>query len=152
MQHDFWFWLPSSNGQLSINSAWNPIRSKQSEFDWSIIIWDKNYAPKMSTYSLLAKLNILNTKDRITRWNNDIDRSCVLCLNQNEDGDRLFFNCAYSRQILEEIMHKLQINFGNSFELNQILETMCQNQTSKLLFNHITNFAFTNLIWHIWCE
>lgn len=33
MQDDFWFWLPSSSGQFSSNSAWNHIRKKFNEFN-----------------------------------------------------------------------------------------------------------------------
>lgn len=59
MPHDFWFWTPSNDGHFSLKSTWNQIRSKNLDFNWTKIIWDKYYASKMSTCSLLAKLNKL---------------------------------------------------------------------------------------------
>lgn len=106
----------------------------------------------MSTCALLAKLNRLNTKDKTSRWNNSIDRFCVFCSTHNEDKDHLFFNCVYSRQFLETIMHKLQINLENSFEFDQILNIICQNQKGNVLFNQIKYTAFTVVIWNIWCK
>lgn len=152
MQHDYQFWLPSKNVQFNLSSAWEHIRSKHTEVKWSTIIWGSKCAPKISICSLLAISNRLNTKDRVSRWNNNINRLCVLCSNHTEDRDHLFSKCSYSKQLLEEIMQKLRISLGNAYDFNQILETMYQINHSNKLHRHIINIAFTSLIWHIWCE
>lgn len=111
MHHDYRFWLPNSNCQFSLSSSRNHIRVKYEEFNWIGVIWDHYCAPKMSTCTLLVKLNWLNIKDRTFIWNNNIDRSCVFfCLNHFEDREHLIFNCSYSRQILKVIMQTLNIN------------------------------------------
>lgn len=89
-QENFWYWIPGKDGQFISKTAWNHIRVKNIEFNWAKIIWHKNNTPKMTTCALLAKLNRLNTKETITRWNNNVDQSCVFCLNQQEDRDHLF--------------------------------------------------------------
>lgn len=129
-QEDFWYWTRGKDGQFSLKTAWNHIRVKYIEFNWAKIIQHKD-CTKKSTCALLAKLNRLNTKERIIRWTNNVDRSCVSYLNQHEDEDHLFFNRAYSNQILNEIMRKTQVNFGNATDINQILEILCQNQNSN---------------------
>lgn len=127
LPQDYWFWLPNNDGQFNIKSAWNQIRCKYSEFNRTTVIRDKFCAPKMSICSLLAKLNKLNTKDIISKWNPDIDHTCVLWLQQFEERNHLFFQCAYSKNLLKEITQKLQVGFGNSYDLSQILEYICQN-------------------------
>lgn len=102
--------------------------------------------------SLLAKINKLNIKERLNKWNITIDSKCALCSNQVEDRDRPFFKCDYSRQLLEVIMFKLNINLGNNFDINHVLETICQNQKSNLLSNQMISIAFTTLVWNVWCE
>lgn len=149
-QHDFWVWTPNSNGHFSMKSAWNHIGGIHIEFKWIGIIQNEFCAPKMSVYSLLAYLNKLNTKGRVYQWNNNIDQTCVLYLKHNEDRIHLFFNCSYSRQILDEIMQKLKINTGNSYEINYILDILCENQRNTE--NQLINVAITTVIWHIWCE
>lgn len=67
----------------------------------------------MSTCALLANLNKMNTKDRISRWNHEFDQSCGLRNNQNEDRYHLFFTCSHSKQMLETIMKKLNISIDN---------------------------------------
>lgn len=62
------------------------------------------------------------------------------------------FSSIYSRQILSEIMQKLNINIGKSSEISQILEIIYQDQQNSMITNHIMNIAFTTMIWHIWCE
>lgn len=69
-----------------------------------------------------------------------------------KDRDHTFINYVYSRQILEGIMHKLQINLGTSFDINSTLDTLCNKQNNNSLFNHIINMTFTSMIQHIWCE
>lgn len=152
MKEDFWFWLPNNTSQFSFCSAWNHIKNKYTELNRTSIIQDSCYAPKMSTCSLLAKFNKLNTKDRVSRWNNSIDQSCVLCLNHNEDRNHLFFICSHSRQMLEDIMQKLNIRIGNDFDISQILEIFCQNQYNNPICNHLKNIAFNSLIWNIQCD
>lgn len=106
----------------------------------------------MLIFVLLAKLDKLSTKDGVSRWNSKIDCKCLLCLNHSEDRDHLYFKCSYSRQLLDIISRKLKINFGNSYDLNQILENICLNQNNQSLLNHIINIIFTTLFWNIWSK
>lgn len=109
-------------------------------------MWDQYCAPKMSTCSLLAKLNKLKTKDRVFRWNNSIDRLCVLCRSQNEDREHLFFNCAYSKKILLDMVQKLNINIGTVSDISKILEIIWQQQNKNATVNHLTSVAYTTMI------
>lgn len=106
----------------------------------------------MSICALLARLNKLNTKSRISRWNTGVNQSCVLCSNHIEDRDHLFFNCNYSRQLPEDLMTKLKIIFRHAFDIEHILTVMYHNQNGNRFFNHLINTFVTTLIWHIWCE
>lgn len=83
--------------------------------------------PKMSTCALLAKLNKLNTKERISRWNSSTGRICMLCLNHQEDRDHLLIQCNYSRYLLDYIKSKLNINTSGSYDINRVLDTMSHN-------------------------
>lgn len=118
MQRDYWYWMPDKNGQFNSKSAWNHIRTKHNELNWIDDIWDFKCAPKMSICGPLEKLNKLHTKDRVSKWNSAIDKCCVLYNNQIKDKDHLFFNCPYSKNLLEETMNKIDPNYGNSVDFN----------------------------------
>lgn len=112
LRHDYWFWLPSNDGQFNLNSAWDRIRSKHTKVKWSKVIWDNKYAPKMSTCSLLAILNKLNTKDRISWWNNDINQICASALIKMKI-ETIFFSIAH---IPGKFYKKLCISFELALE------------------------------------
>lgn len=134
-QTDFWHWIPNKDGKFNIISAWNHIRPKYIKFNWAKVIWDNKCAPKMSICTLLAKLNRPHTKDKLSKWNTDIDKYCTLCTNQIEDRDHLFFNCTYSRTLFGDIMNKLHLIFGNSVDFNHVFDNQCTKQTSNMLLN-----------------
>lgn len=46
----------------------------------------------------------------------------------------------------------MQMNFGNHFDINQILGFLNQNQNNNLDKHHLTNTIFTSTIWHLWCK
>lgn len=81
-EKDYWVWNPNSNEQCSMKSASNQVRNKYTEYFWTKIIWDKGCAPKMSICALVDIQNKLNTKERISRWNSNMDQKCILCSNQ----------------------------------------------------------------------
>lgn len=106
----------------------------------------------MSTCFLLAIRNKLNTNDRISKWSPNIDQTCVLCSNHNEDRDHLFFNYTYLRKMLDDLMSKFKINVGNNYDLSNVLETVYQAQNNNSTSNQTINIMFASLIWNIWCE
>lgn len=83
--------IATQHGSIFVPNTLNVIRLR---------LYRKYCAPKMPTCALSAKVNKLNTKARISQWNNNIDQTCMLSENHNEDKVHLFFNCIYSRQIL----------------------------------------------------
>lgn len=82
MHGDYWYWIAEKNGKFRSKSAWNHIRTKHPELHWTSIIWDSKCAPKILICALLAKLNMLHTKDRFSKWNDTIDECYVLCKTQ----------------------------------------------------------------------
>lgn len=46
----------------------------------------------------------LRTKDRLKRWGVVDDDMCVLCGENVENKEHLFFNCCYSRRIWESVL------------------------------------------------
>jgi hypothetical protein len=153
MEHDFWWWLPTKQGQFSLKSAWSIFRTKHTEFEWSTVVWDKSCAPKMSTCAMLAIRDKLQTKYKISKWLPNIDKKCVLCSNQMEDINHLFFQCSYSRQVLDALLPKLNIQLNTNYDINSLLNSILQAQNKmKSPIKSIFNIFFTTIIWNIWGE
>lgn len=82
------------------------------------MIWVNKCAPKMSTCALLAILNKLNTKDKISGCNSSTDLAFVLSSNNHEERDHLFFTCQYSKALWDIIKRKLNTNDTKCYGIN----------------------------------
>lgn len=116
------------------------------------MIWDSKCSPKMYLCALMEKLNKLNTKDKIAKWNSFIDMTCVMCNNYPEDRDHLFFSCQYSKSLWEFFKKKLDIKGIDYCDINNVFEQLANHKQDSKMFTHLINVSITTLIWHIQCE
>ncbi|XP_062094188.1 uncharacterized protein LOC133800251 [Humulus lupulus] len=63
---------------------------------WNKNVWGRLNIPKHRFIFWLAMKEKLCTRVQISKYNPAIDRSCLLCGNQDEDEKHLFFECTYS--------------------------------------------------------
>ncbi|XP_013624635.1 PREDICTED: uncharacterized protein LOC106330761 [Brassica oleracea var. oleracea] len=83
--------------KFSTKNTWSLIRSSAPTVNWHSNIWFTHSTPKYAFMVWLAMHNKLSTGDRMLLWNVGIDVICVLCQQQLETRDHLFFGCAYSQ-------------------------------------------------------
>lgn len=88
-QGDHQIWTLTSNGDFSIASLWEKLRT---HFQWSHLVWFPAHIPKCSVITWLAILNRLSTKDRLVIFGIKTSSYCSLCTG-SESHDHLFFNC-----------------------------------------------------------
>ncbi|KAL2896167.1 MARVEL domain-containing protein 2 [Bienertia sinuspersici] len=70
----------------------------------------------------------LPTADRLNRWGAQMQATCGLCGTDQESSDHLFFQCSFSREVLEELKSWL-----NSRNTQQNIKGLCKwiNRRSK---------------------
>lgn len=61
---------------------------------------------------LLAGKLMLRNKDRLRRWGMTVDARCVLCSQQNESLQLLFFDCDFSSFIWSNILSRFKSKGG----------------------------------------
>ncbi|KAL2901703.1 hypothetical protein RDABS01_026785 [Bienertia sinuspersici] len=66
-------------------------------------VWGRLSLPKHQFCAWLAIQERLNTKERLERMGLVRDTDCVLCQGANETWNHLFFQCPYSKQIIQDI-------------------------------------------------
>lgn len=87
----------------------NAIRFHRPLQSWAPLIWHKAMVHKHATTTWLFTLNRNPTRDRLSSWDPDSLVICLLCGNQNESRDHLFFQCNFSSAIWRSIMRRLDI-------------------------------------------
>lgn len=96
--------IPSPNEQYSVNATWNAMRQSAGKVPWNSIVRYHRDVPKLAFICRLWCLGKLATKDRLRNGGMNVDEACVLCTQQNESHQNLFFEYYFSRGIWSNIM------------------------------------------------
>lgn len=83
--------------------TWNQIRTVLNKVSWHNGIWFPHATPKFSFCAWLAVKNRLSTGDRLIQWNRGLQSTCVLCNNNLETRDHLFFSCRFATEVWENL-------------------------------------------------
>ncbi|XP_062093420.1 uncharacterized protein LOC133799418 [Humulus lupulus] len=70
---------------------------------WNNYVWGRLNIPKHRFIFWLAMKEKLRTRVQISKYDPSIDHSCLLCGDQDEDEQHLFFACPYSRSCLARL-------------------------------------------------
>lgn len=100
---------------FSSNETWEILRAQKPKCDRSDGIWSSQATLKFTFIAWLAARDRLSTLDRVAKWSQGLDTTCVLCKAGMESRDHLFFDCSYAAQIWENTVRGI---LGNSFTTN----------------------------------
>src|SRR5690606_4953593 len=64
---------------FSTKETWRLLRESETNYNWAKGVWFSKATPKFAFISWLSMLNRLSTMDKIAKWSNGIDTTCVLC-------------------------------------------------------------------------
>lgn len=88
-------WNNQSN--IKISDVWSSIRSVGSEVPWYDLVWHNLMIPKYAFLMWLIVKNRLFTRDRMSTFGIQTSLNYLLCANDNESVQHLFFNCSFSQ-------------------------------------------------------
>lgn len=113
-------------------------------------IWFSNASPKYAFFTWLVAKNRIATEDRMIKWNQNVDASCVFCKDSRETKDHMFFSCRYSRTVWKELVSGLLLN--NFTEKWLEIMTMLVKKDLDKTKGFIVRYVFQNTIHSIWRE
>ena len=142
-------WILNGSGQFTIRSAWEFIRSRQVQLDWTKLAWFSNNIPKLAFCLWLAIQQRLGTKDR--GYNTDLNLNCILCNHQLEDHAHLFFDCAISSQIWRVMKTKCHLQ-APSLGWNDLIAWLAQEWRGSSFQLYIWKLCLAGTVYTIWQE
>ncbi|KAH0780943.1 hypothetical protein KY290_000541 [Solanum tuberosum] len=77
--------------------------------EWRRLICNNVACPKWNFIQYLALQKRLLTRDRLVAWGCVEEVMCVLCEADNESHNHLFFQCMFTTQVWQKILHWLNI-------------------------------------------
>lgn len=93
-------WTINGSLQTTFSSSlvYNMIRNPKAKVNWSPVVWIKRGIPKHKVLTWLFVLNRCTTRDMLLSWGLHTDNLCLLCNQDSESKDHLFFNWVWYLQ------------------------------------------------------
>ena len=95
---DMVIWSPSGSGKFTTKTAWHALRVRHSLVTWDKLIWFHYAIPTLAIRERLGTLDRLYTIST--------NGTYLLCNNQAETHDHLFFKCAFTKEIWGALKQK----------------------------------------------
>ncbi|XP_062114229.1 uncharacterized protein LOC133825280 [Humulus lupulus] len=131
--------------QLGVNLLVSP----EVRVPWRKFVWDRFITPKHRFIMWLVMWDRLHTKNRIARYNTNMDLVCLLCGAENEDIEHLFFKCTYSKRCLEAIKGWLHWN-AQSINLHRLLHCIYHAKHVSSTYKSIFFSCLAATVYHLW--
>ncbi|XP_021836737.1 uncharacterized protein [Spinacia oleracea] len=108
-------------------------------------------SPKSTFIVWLAVQNRLAKKDRLIRWQLNIDGICGLCQVENENLEHLFFSCSYSQEIWKQVLLSLGVN-RNVLPWHEEVQIAVKKSRSTQKQACKYSIAFIESVYCIWLQ
>lgn len=135
---------------FATKKTWLSMRLPQPECGWSKGVWFSQATPKYSFLVWVAIKNRLQTMDRILSWNNAANGGCVLCQEEEETCQHLFFSCKYSSKVWRETIGGI-LKEAHTNRWGEIIDIISRDRGNPSE-TFIVRYAFQVLAHSIWRE
>ncbi|XP_071741182.1 uncharacterized protein [Rutidosis leptorrhynchoides] len=149
----YYKWIDNDGNRMefSTSQVWKVFRRNNPKVNWWHVIWFKQFDPKQAFIIWLAKLNRLNTQDRIQKWMPNQSFKCVLCDKVNDSVNHLFFSCEYSLKVWSSLKHYLLFK-GLSNCLIEIIQSLAQYPYTSNIWCILNRIVLAACVYYIWQE
>ncbi|KAL2896364.1 Exodeoxyribonuclease 7 small subunit [Bienertia sinuspersici] len=135
--------------KYKVSKVYSRLKNQSLPQPWAENIWSRYNIPKYRLCTWLAIQNRLPTADRLAKMGSTIDNICPLCTNEEENNNHIFFECSYSKGILEELKQWLGI-IVKSNQLQKILRWIRRKGRSMRIQKAAWNLAITAAVFLVW--
>ncbi|KAM6556987.1 hypothetical protein CsatB_004006 [Cannabis sativa] len=134
--------------EYKINVGYCWFGTENDRVAWCNEVWCRLNSPKHSFLTWLALQNRLKTRERLFKYKIIDSPDCILCSNDREIVDHLFFKCETSLDCLKQLKDWLnwQVNFDS---LQGLLKWIRKSNNSKFLKN-VKMATVATLVYSIW--
>ncbi|XP_021995747.1 uncharacterized protein LOC110892919 [Helianthus annuus] len=136
--------------------VWESIRARETEVEWVNVVWFSQCIPRHAFLMWLIMRRKLLNQDKILQW--DLSRRknmnmmcCLLCLENNDSLEHLFFECKFSTQIWLSVRDK--VNMGTvEPKWTDVMNWLLARGASKSVFNYSSRLIVAASAYFIWQE
>lgn len=151
-EEDWHPWKHHASGVFTVESAWEKLRDRKAINHLHGLLWYKGYLPRHSFILWLATQNRLHTLDRLARMGITIDKNCKLCNSVEETHCHLFFQCTYSKSVLDTALAQGQIQWPQMQWSQFLLWASTAFEGNGTANNHIAKTILAVTMYYLWIE
>lgn len=104
---DDWVWKASVQGEYTLKSAYETLRSVGQVVWWWKIFWFSNRIPKHSFVTWMTVRGGLKTLDKMYQWGVVDTRVCIICNRGHEKKQHHFYRYKATRSVWNEILMRV---------------------------------------------
>ncbi|XP_074297257.1 uncharacterized protein LOC141627962 [Silene latifolia] len=138
-------WITNAGKEYTISKGYEYIRVKCQKVDWHRMTWNKWTIPKHSFIAWIYKHKNMNTNDKLHNLGISTENTCCLCAQNVETLEHLFFDCGYSRKVIDLVSHWIRVPLPRHAILQWSLRRRGVQIKVDLTFAVINAF-----IYHVW--
>ena len=75
------------------------MKGEQQRPIWNCLMFNNDARPKTYFTMWIMMNQRLVTVDRLAQWGVEVEKTCVLCKNDDETAEHLFIQCNFARRI-----------------------------------------------------
>lgn len=90
-------WIGKGAG-FNVKDTYYSLRDELPKVEWHNHVWNRINSPRGALHAWLVARNRLLTKDRMSSMNIQVPLECVLCNEELEARDHLFFKCSVAKR------------------------------------------------------
>ncbi|XP_021996307.1 uncharacterized protein LOC110893509 [Helianthus annuus] len=136
--------------------VWQSIRARETEVDLVNVVWFSQCIPRHAFLMWLIMRRKLLTQDKILQW--DLTRRknmnmmcCLLCFENNDSHEHLFFECKFSAQIWCSVRDKVNMGTVDPKWID-VTNWLLARGASKSVFNYSSRLIVAASAYFIWQE
>ncbi|XP_074293063.1 uncharacterized protein LOC141619968 [Silene latifolia] len=120
-------WHEQPDGYSPV-SCYRWLRGVRPKVCWHLVVWNPWNTPKNSFMGWLWAHDALQTKSKLLQYGVTSDADCLLCGQDTESQEHLFFACVYSRRVIQAVNQIM----GGVFPTHDLLDWCMHHNGSKV--------------------
>ncbi|XP_050207366.1 uncharacterized protein LOC126656792 [Mercurialis annua] len=136
---------------FTIKDTWKFLLPDSPKVSWYSLLWKGPNIPRYSFITWIAIQKGLNTRNKLFRWGSVNSSRCVLCNDDSETIEHLFFHCKFSDVVWRGVLKGCGIR-RDLLRWGREISWFTRKFKGRNLRNRLCRLAFCAAVYYIWIE
>nr|GEW50704.1 ribonuclease H-like domain-containing protein [Tanacetum cinerariifolium] len=134
---------------VTAGQAWNAIRPRGNQVEWSQVVWSSHNIPRHAVYLLLVMRNGLKMHDKMRPWDVGVNTDLPFVDNQPNSHRHLFFECPFFLKVWSYVRDLAGMDLVSLIlhDIIMYLQPMENKRMARSVFGKLILAASAYYIW-----